>query len=339
MSIKNNLPIKSKKRNRSSIENDRVSAKQKQLLEIINNAKEGGSNKEDSFVTKFAGKPEIQLVKNTHLRDTVDIYELNPAPIEWNFFAPLPDHKMFQLIESILSVGLLYEIIVWENKDRQTYTILAGHNRVKAYKMILEATDDTTFSRIPAKIFKHEDLHELEAQEIIVDTNFVGRDLKPSEKALSIARKITLFTEKKKVFNIQGRVRDEVAKAYNLSGRQIENYKRLSNLIEPFLNMLDGRQLKQAVGLKIALFDHDMQVWIYDNYKNNLLESNVRQLKPDMTKMEIAEILEQEPVEPKELTKIRVEIPFGLEKSFKNMFEEWVKDNNLDKNEFNIFVR
>ena len=60
----------------------------------------------------------------------LELDKLKAAPKEWNFYVPLNDNKMSELIESIIDNGLLNPIIVWENDN--DYMILAGHNRVKA---------------------------------------------------------------------------------------------------------------------------------------------------------------------------------------------------------------
>ena len=71
--------------------------------------------------------------------ERIPIDKIVPASREWNFYAPLPDDKMLELIESIRENGLLHPIVVWKRKDAPTM-VLSGHNRLEAYKKLYQAT-------------------------------------------------------------------------------------------------------------------------------------------------------------------------------------------------------
>ena len=73
--------------------------------------------------------------------ERIPIDKLVPASKEWNFYAPLPDDKMLELIESIRENGLLHPIVVWKRKDAPTM-VLSGHNRLESYKKLYQATGD-----------------------------------------------------------------------------------------------------------------------------------------------------------------------------------------------------
>ena len=97
---------------------------------------------------------------------------LYPAPYnkEWNSFKPITPDKEFELDKSILEVGLLSPIVVYEidkekvadlyeedinnpyvfgTKDNK-YMVLAGHSRVSSYFRLYNATKDERFLYIDA---------------------------------------------------------------------------------------------------------------------------------------------------------------------------------------------
>ena len=67
--------------------------------------------------------------------------------------------------------------------------ILAGHNRVRAYSMLYEQTGNEKYKKIFACIKKKNEISEDEARAIIIDTNFVQRQLSTIEKTKSIVIK------------------------------------------------------------------------------------------------------------------------------------------------------
>lgn len=200
----------------------------------------------------------------------LDLDKLKAAPKEWNFYVPLNDNKMSELIESIIDNGLLNPIIVWE-KDND-YMILAGHNRVRAYNMLYEQTRNEKYKKIFTYIKKKNEITEDEARAIIIDTNFVQRQLSTMEKTKSIVIKYNQLGRKKR--NSFGESSAEIiAKQYNLKERQIYNYYKLNNLIPEFMQRIDIGNLSIKSGLKLAAIDSKLQKNIYENY-NAVLDNN-----------------------------------------------------------------
>ena len=117
----------------------------------------------------------------------INIGDLHDAPEQWNFYRPLPEDKFCELIYSIVQNGLLHPIVVWEREDG--YMILAGHNRVRAYRALKEVAESTQYDEIPAIIKARNQIDENKAQEIIIDTNWVSRQLTAYEKTNSIIKK------------------------------------------------------------------------------------------------------------------------------------------------------
>lgn len=260
--------------------------------DLLERLKQSKDDRENNLVKNDFGFKSIHGDTGVYL---VPLSELSEAPNEWNFYSPLNNQKMKELIDSILDKGLLHPIVVWQ-KTENTYMILSGHNRVKAYSYIYEATKDDKYLKIPALIKKENEITENEAKEIIVDTNWVQRILSPLEKSKSIARKYYILQKQsrsgKKGDHQKGKVRDVIAEQYKISGRLIEEYRRISNLIDPLINMLDNHEISITAASKLALFNHDMQQWILEKYRDLLTSKYVRKLNSTMSQEDIENVFQ-----------------------------------------------
>ena len=188
----------------------------------------------------------------TRRLEEVPLDKLSPAPTEWNFYAPLPDDKLLELIESIRANDLLHPIVVWKQPDG-ALMILSGHNRVRAYTALLEKTGEDKYRRIPATVLT--DITADEAHEIVVDSNYVQRVLTPSEKARSISQKYALAGRKKRSRNgVRKSKYEQIGEEYNLSARQIARYVRLGSLDGSLLKLLDGGKLPLTTALRLVDF-------------------------------------------------------------------------------------
>ena len=195
----------------------------------------------------------------TRRLEEVPLDKLSPAPAAWNFYAPLPDDKLLELIESIRTSELLHPIVVWKQPDGDLM-ILSGHNRVRAYTALLEKTGEDKYHRIPATVLT--DISADEAHEIVVDSNYVQRVLTPSEKARSISQKYALAGRKKRSRNgVRKSKYEQIGEEYNLSARQIARYVRLGSLDGSLLTLLDGGKLPLTTALRLVDFCREPEVF------------------------------------------------------------------------------
>lgn len=286
--------------------------------EIKNRLRKSQENEDDAIVLT------TEKIKNiTTGMDVfkIDLDKLEDAPKEWDFYTPLSDYKMGELIESIVDNGLLNPIIVWEQEEN--YMILAGHNRVKAYKMIYEQTKDEKYKKIYACIKKKDEINEDEARAIIVDTNFVQRQLSTIEKTKSIVIKYNQLGRKKR--NSGGKTTSAIiAEQYNLKERQIYNYYKLNNLIPEFMERIDSGTLSIKSGLKIAAIAKELQRYMYNNYNDILNNKKIK----DLNISEDRDALTNQLKSPmKEFVSITVKIPVNLQNEFKKYTQQWLKEN------------
>lgn len=253
----------------------------------------------------------------------LELDKLKDAPAEWNFYTPLSDYKMGELIESIVDNGLLNPIIVWEQEEG--YMILAGHNRVRAYRMLYEETKDEKFRRIYAYIKKKNEINDEDARSIIIDTNFVQRQLSTIERTKSIVIKYNQLGRKRR--NSGGQTTAAIiAEQYNLKERQIYNYYKLNNLIPEFMERIDKGTLSIKSGLKIAVLEQDFQKHMYNNYNDILDNKRIKNLDINVDREKLINQLKGDICE---LVDVTIKVPLNLEAEFKKYAAKWLEEKSL----------
>jgi ParB family chromosome partitioning protein len=263
----------------------------------------------------------------------IELNKLVDAPQEWNFYSHLSNSKMLELVESIKDIGLMHPIVVWEQNDGN-YMILSGHNRKKAYSIILESMVDSPneeidkYKKIHCYVKKFEDLTVDEAKEIIIDTNWVQRELSPVEKAKSIFEKYTnLKSNRAQSKNKlqRGKTRDLIAKQFDISGRQVADYYRLNYLIKEFKELLRNNSISIKAGVKLAQFSTQDQNFIYKNYKDILDNKMILKLEPSFSHEDIDDMFESFLEDMRQdMVKLsyKLMVPLDLQDSFQKDFNK-----------------
>lgn len=237
----------------------------------------------------------------------IDLAQLENAPDAWNFYPPLDEEAFEKLVLSIMEHGLLHPIVVRKIGDR--HIILSGHNRVRAYQVIrtqltrlseqeqnrtlaesgLKASD---FDQIMAVI--KEDLTDEAAREIIIDANYVQRQLNPQMMMRSVIEKYKLVQSRRKdhadpSFK-QQKTRELVAEEFQLSGRHIDRYRKLEQLVQPLQEQFFEGKLSLALAAKLAGLSESVQLHIANAHLETLLSCGKAismELAPQMRAEEI----------------------------------------------------
>jgi ParB family chromosome partitioning protein len=278
----------------------------------------------DSPSASSSGSFDFAHIKHDSNIRLVSINKLVKAPDEWNFYKPLSDDKMLELIDSILNNGLLQPVVIWQQEGGE-YMILAGHNRTEAYRKLLETTNDVKYEKIPALIKNWNELDETTAREIIIDTNWVQRNLSPMEKAKSINQKYNLLLgDRQRLKQGSGLIRDKIAESYNISGRQVAKYKNLNKLISPFQELLNENNLTITIASKLSTFDENVQNYLYEHYNSDLNYEKLKLVSNDSSEEDIDEIFILE----EDLVQIKFNIPRYLAKDAEEMMKNWLESNH-----------
>lgn len=240
----------------------------------------------------------------------IDISQLETAPEAWNFYPKLEGEEFVKLVKSIYEHGLLHPIVVRKREDR--HIILSGHNRVRAYKQIkleleeiqngnnavlLEIMDDEKFNikdyeQIMAVI--KEDITDDEAREIIIDANYVQRQLGQKLMTRSIIEKYKIIQDRRKntdddrYKNIK--TREIVAQEFKLSGRHIDRYKKLESLNSSIIEEFYQGKISLELAAKLASLKPNVQEHIFKKHMKSFAKYPARtleNLKPSNTKADI----------------------------------------------------
>ena len=301
----------------------------------ISQSTDGNSTVSDMFASVYSMNSASNMADIlTNMTTGMDIHKidldkLKEAPSEWNFYSPLSLKKMEELIDSIEKNGLLHPLVVWEQNDG-TYMILSGHNRKRAFEMLYDSTKDEKYSKLFCYIKKFNEITEDEAKEIIIDTNWVQRELSTIEKAQSIYRKYTSIGRKQKVKDGEGqgiRNYDIIAEQYNISGRHVLNYYKLNYLIDEIQKMVSENRLSIKAGVKLSNFDPLTQKWMYDNFKDYINNQVVFKIQKDMSNDEIEKIILGK--EENKTIELKYTIPLELKEDFEIYIKNFYEKNNI----------
>ena len=148
-------------------------------------------------------------------------------PFKGHPFKVLDDEKMTETAESIRNYGVLNPGLV-RPRAEGGYEVVAGHRRKRGCEL---AGKDT----MPVLIRNYSDD---EAVIIMVDSNIQRENILPSEKAF--AYKMKLEAMKHQGAKGTGDTADLVGKEAGDSGRKVQRYIRLTELLPELLDMVDN---------------------------------------------------------------------------------------------------
>lgn len=160
----------------------------------------------------------------------IDNFENHPFKIR-------DDAKMDELVDSIKDNGVLVPCIV-RPKQNGRYEMIAGHRRKHAALR-------SGLEQVPSLVRK---LSDDEAVILMVDSNSQRETILPSERAFAYKMKIEAMEHQGYKSNsglvetssTSMKTRDIIAAKDGISGRQLSNYIRLTNLLPEILQMVDN---------------------------------------------------------------------------------------------------
>jgi len=191
----------------------------------------------------------------------VDIKDLKPYTEQP--FKVLLDNSMDELCASIQQYGILSPVIVRPHKDGG-YEILSGHRRVKACELL-------GLEEVPVVV---KELDDDTAAILLVDSNLQRENILPSEKAFAYKLKLEAIKRKagrppkenlgQIVPDLSGKRSTEiVGEQYGDSYKQVQRYIRLTNLIDPLLELVDKNEMAMSAGVELSYLGSKLQSEIY----------------------------------------------------------------------------
>ena len=215
--------------------------------------------------------------RNTEEIKPVPISELKPFT-EQPFKVKL-DEDMDALVDSIKQCGVLTPVIARPHKDGG-YEILSGHRRVKACEL-------AGITDIPVVV---KNLDDDTATILLVDSNLQREHILPSEKAFAYQMKLEAMKRKagrpeKENFVQIGQnkspynSRQELSEQTGESSVQIQRYIRLTNLIDPILDMVDNNQIAMNAAVEISYLGSKEQAAVMQSIEKEETSPSIAQAR------------------------------------------------------------
>ena len=184
---------------------------------------------------------EIKMIKNI----SIDLL----VPFENHPFKKRNGIEQQELTESIKENGLLEPIIV-RSFPAGKYEIISGHRRVEACK-------ELGITSIPVTI---KELTKDEAIVQMVDSNIHREHILPSEKAFAYKMKSEALKHQGKTYGqVVHKSRDNISDTE--SGRNVQRYIRLTNLIPELLKLVDEERIAFTPAVELSyLSEYEQQI-------------------------------------------------------------------------------
>ena len=168
-------------------------------------------------------------------------------PFENHPFQVKDDDEMNQLVWSVLTQGVLTPLVV-RPLENDEYEVISGHRR-------LHACQKAGIETVPALIYA---LDRDAAAIALVDSNLHREKILPSEKAFAYKMKMDALSHQ----GTSGQVgqkwsREEIAEGE--SGRQVQRYIRLTELIPQILSMVDAGKIALTPAVELSYLTEQEQ--------------------------------------------------------------------------------
>ena len=203
---------------------------------------------DDLFSTE-EGRQDAKLEKIQE----IPLSELHP--FKDHPFKVKDDDAMIETADSIKKYGVLVPAIARPLPDGG-YELVAGHRRRRASELAGKET-------MPVIV---RDLDDDAATIIMVDSNLQRENLLPSERAFAYKMKLEAIKNQGARSDLTSRqvvgkleAADVIGKATDESGRQVQRYVRLTNLIPELLNMVDEKMISFNPAVELSYLSPEQQ--------------------------------------------------------------------------------
>lgn len=180
--------------------------------------------------------------------DVIDQFPKHPYKVK-------DDDEMLQLIESIKENGVITPFIV-RPKPKGRYEMISGHRRLQACRHLGHMT-------IRGQVLE---LDKNAATVMMVDSNLARSNILPSEKAFAYKMRLDAMKKQGKRTDLTSRPLDKKSRAderlgdqVGESGRTIQRYIRLTNLIPLLLQMVDEGKIAMRPAVEISYLPEKLQ--------------------------------------------------------------------------------
>lgn len=200
----------------------------------------------DDLFTSEEQRQESKLEKIMNIPIS-EIHEFENHPFKIRM-----DEDMIKLVDSINENGVLHPALVRPSPSGKGYEMVSGHRRMKA-------TELNGLNEIPAIV---RDLSDEQATILMVDSNIQRERILPSERGFAYKMKLDAMKHQGKRSDLTSvqlgpklkRTNKQLSEEVGESVNQIKRYIRLTELIEPLRDLVDGiREDKKKIALNPAV--------------------------------------------------------------------------------------
>ena len=267
--------------------------------------------------------------------DKLHAFENHPYKVQDN-------EEMEALAESIKEHGIVSPVIVrpLENTTDK-YEIISGHRRVMASRK-------AGITEVPALIVP---LDRDGAAIVLVDSNLHREHILPSEKAFAYKMKLEAIKHQGKTSRQVVRKQESADEISDESGRQVQRYIRLTNLIPEILQYVDDGRISFTPAVELSYLNEQEQQDLLEQIEQSDCTPSLSQAcrfkkisqGEGLTPEVIAEIMEEEKANQKEMFKVPMEdirkfIPKGNERQTKDFvvkacehYHKYLRQRNRDE--------
>ena len=170
-------------------------------------------------------------------------------------FKVLDDESMQRTVESVEQYGVLSPLIA-RPRPEGGYEIISGHRRQHAAQL-------AGLETLPVIV---RNMDDNAAVLLMVDSNLQRENILPSERAFAYKMKLEALKKQGARSDLTSRqivgkleTADLVGKGSGESGRQVQRFIRLTNLIPELLNMVDEKKIAFNPAVELSYLDEAQQ--------------------------------------------------------------------------------
>ena len=206
-------------------------------------------------------KEAVAVVENTSASGQISDLQLSVLqPFSRHPYKVRDDEAMRDMVESIKQYGVLSPAIARPMPDGG-YELVSGHRRKRACEL-------AGLDAMPVIV---RELDDDAAAILVVDSNLQREDLLPSERAFAYKLKLEALRHQGERTDLTSRqvvgkleAADIIGEDAGESGRQVQRYIRLTELIPPLLDMVDERKIAFNPAYELSFLTKDEQDMLLD---------------------------------------------------------------------------
>ena len=199
---------------------------------------------------KLASIEELLGVVNEESAMDIEIAKIHS--FKSHPFKVLDDERMQELVESVKEHGILTPVLL-RPCGVDEYEMISGHRRMHAAQL-------AGLTTVPSII---REMDDDAAVVFMVDSNIQRENILPSEKAFAYKMKMEALKHQGIKGSTEGATAELVGNKAGDSGRKVQRYIRLTELLPELLEMVDKKKLNFISAVALSYLTKEEQEWVF----------------------------------------------------------------------------